>query len=51
MLFLAYYLYVNAFQYLKMGYASAMALVLFVVVVGVTAILFKLQGKWVHYGR
>lgn len=50
-LFYALYLFNQAFQYLKMGYASAMALVLFVVVVGVTAILFKLQGKWVHYGR
>lgn len=50
-LFYALYLFYRAFQYLNMGYASAMALVLFVIVVGVTALLFKGQGRWVHYGR
>ena len=36
---------------LKLGYASAMALVMFVIVVSVTALVFRFQGKWVHYGR
>jgi multiple sugar transport system permease protein len=34
-----------------MGYASAMAWVLFVVVVSLTAIVLKTQHKWVHYGN
>ena len=50
-LFYALYLFYQAFQYLKLGYASAMAWVLFVIVVGVTALVFKSQGRWVHYGR
>ena len=50
-LFYALHLFFQAFRYLKMGYASAMAWVLFVIVVGVTALLFRSQGKWVHYGR
>jgi multiple sugar transport system permease protein len=50
-LFYALQLFYQAFQYLKFGYASAMAWVLFVIVVGVTALLFRSQKKWVHYGR
>ena len=44
-------LFLQAFQFLKMGYASAMAVVMFFVVIGVTLLLFKWQGRWVHYGR
>ncbi len=50
-LFYALHLFYQAFQYLKMGYASAMAWVLFVIVVTVTALVFRSQGRWVHYGR
>jgi len=50
-LFYALYLFYQAFEYLNLGYASAMALVLFVIVVGVTALVFKTQRRWVHYGR
>jgi multiple sugar transport system permease protein len=50
-LFYALQLFYQAFQYLKFGYASAMAWVLFVIVVSITALLFKSQGRWVHYGR
>jgi multiple sugar transport system permease protein len=50
-LFFALHLFYQAFLYLKMGYASAMAWVLFVIVVAVTAVLFRYQHKWVHYGR
>ncbi|HOX38244.1 MAG TPA: sugar ABC transporter permease [Candidatus Brocadiia bacterium] len=50
-LFYALHLFYQAFMYLKMGYASAMAWVLFVIVVAVTAVVFKTQGRWVHYGR
>ncbi|MCX5670924.1 MAG: sugar ABC transporter permease [Planctomycetota bacterium] len=49
--FYALHLFFEAFQYLKMGYASAMAWVLFIIVVGVTALLFRSQHRWVHYGR
>lgn len=48
--FLAVNLYDNAFQYLKMGYASAMAWVLFAIVFALTMISVKLSEKHVHYG-
>ena len=47
-LFYALYLYQNAFQFLKMGYASALAWVLFLIILVFTAIQMKLSG-WVHY--
>jgi len=50
-LFYALHLFYQAFQYLKMGYASAMAWVLFIIVVTITALVFKSQGRWVNYGR
>ncbi|HYE06802.1 MAG TPA: sugar ABC transporter permease [Planctomycetota bacterium] len=48
-LFYALYLFYRAWRYLDMGYASAMAWVLFVVVVTVTGALFATQRRWVHY--
>jgi multiple sugar transport system permease protein len=45
-----YYLYQNAFQFSKMGYASAMAWILFVIVATITIIQWKLQKRWVFYG-
>lgn len=48
--FYALYLFNRAWRYLDMGYASAMAWLLFLIVIGVTTTLFKSQGKWVHYG-
>jgi ABC-type sugar transport system permease subunit/ABC-type glycerol-3-phosphate transport system substrate-binding protein len=47
-LFYVLYLYQNAFQFLKMGYASALAWVLFLIILGFTAVQMKLSG-WVHY--
>lgn len=44
--FYALYLYQNAFQYFKMGYASAMAWVLLVIALTITAFFFKLSKKW-----
>ena len=43
------YLYNNAFQFLHMGYASAMAWILFFIVFGLT--LFQVWGsrRWVYY--
>jgi multiple sugar transport system permease protein len=49
--FYMYHLYQNAFRYFKMGYASAMALILFLFVLMVTIILFKTSGRWVYYER
>jgi multiple sugar transport system permease protein len=48
-LFYALYLYRRAFESFQMGYASAMAWVLLVVVALCTAILFKTSGRWVFY--
>lgn len=49
LLFYALYLYNKAFSSFKMGEASAMAWILFVIVAIVTFILFKTQDKWVSY--
>ncbi len=44
-----YYLYQNAYLFFKMGYASAMAWVLFAIILVVTIIQFKILNKRVHY--
>ena len=49
-LFYALYLYQNAFQFLKMGYAAAMAWILFIVIVTITLALFWINRKVVFYG-
>lgn len=43
------YLYNNAFSYLKMGQASAMAWLLFVFSLLLTVLVFKSTPMWVHY--
>jgi len=48
-LFYAYYLFNNAFRYLNMGYAAAMAWFLFVIVLLLTAFQMRLSRRWVHY--
>ena len=48
-LFYVLYLYRNAFQWWKMGYASALAWFLFVVILILTLIQFRLSKRWVHY--
>jgi len=48
-LFYALYLYRNAFEYVKMGYASAMAWILFVVVMAATLIIWRGAKGWVYY--
>ena len=45
----ALYLYQNAFAYLRMGYASAMAWMLFVVILGATLAVLASSKRWVHY--
>lgn len=49
-LFYAIYLYQTAFGFLKMGYASAMAWLLFVLVLILTIVVFRSSAKWVYYG-
>lgn len=48
-LFYAVYIYQVAFEFLRMGYASAMAWILLVIIGLITLILFKSQKYWVHY--
>jgi multiple sugar transport system permease protein len=48
-LFYVYHLFNNAFRYGHMGYAAAMAWVLFVLVMGVTVVQLKLSKRWVYY--
>jgi multiple sugar transport system permease protein len=45
------YLYEKSFTTFQMGYGSAMAWVLIVIVSILTAILFSTQNKWVYYGN
>jgi multiple sugar transport system permease protein len=49
--FYALYLFNRAWRYGDMGYASAMAWILFVIVVVITAGLFRSQKRWVHYDK
>jgi multiple sugar transport system permease protein len=49
-LFYALYLFNRAWRYFDMGYASAMAWILFLVIMVCTGLLFKTQRRWVHYG-
>lgn len=44
------FLYQNAFQFLRMGKASALAWLLFVVVIIGTMLLFRTSARWVYYG-
>jgi multiple sugar transport system permease protein len=46
---IVYYLFNNAFRYNEMGYASAMAWILGIVIMIITIINFKLGKRWVHY--
>lgn len=48
-LFYAYYLFNNGFQYLKMGYASALAWVLFGIILILTLLQLKVSRRWVYY--
>lgn len=48
-LFYALYLFRTAFQTFRMGYASAMAWILFAVVLTLTLIQMRLAKRWVYY--
>ena len=46
---LGYAIYQRGFQNFQMGYASAIAWVMFALIMALTALQFWLQRKWVHY--
>lgn len=46
---IVYYIYNNAFQWFRMGYAAAVAWLLFAVIFIATFIQFKYQKRWVYY--
>lgn len=50
-LFIVMYLFQRAFAsgYFQMGYASAIAWMLFLIILAITAIQFKLSKRWVYY--
>ena len=48
-LFYIIYLFQQAFEFFRMGYASAMAWLLFVIIMIVTLIQVKFSKRWVHY--
>ena len=48
-LFYMLYLYRRAFVFLNMGYAAAMAWILFVIVLVLTMVQFRLANRWVYY--
>lgn len=48
---LAIHIYQTAFKQFELGKASAIALIMFTIVVIISAVQFKLSNKWVHYGE
>ena len=44
-----YYIYNNAFQWFKMGYAAAIAWFLFIIILVITMVKWRFLGKTVHY--
>lgn len=49
--FVGLYLWNRAWKYLDLGYASAIAWILFGLTVAVVGAVFGSQRRWVHYGR
>lgn len=47
--FYSMYLYNNAFRFYKMGYASAMAWILFVITIAVTLFVIRRSSNWIYY--
>lgn len=48
--FYVFYLYREAFKFSNYGSACAIGWVLFVIILLLTAVLFKVQKNWVYYG-
>ncbi|MCB0100125.1 MAG: sugar ABC transporter permease, partial [Caldilineaceae bacterium] len=47
--FYSLFLYRNAFVYLRMGKANALAWILFAVIIFFTFVLFRASGRFVYY--
>ena len=47
--YLAYYLYDTAFTYNRLGYASAISWIMFIVVIIIVGVIVKTSKKWVYY--
>jgi multiple sugar transport system permease protein len=48
-LFYSVYLYQTGFRYLKIGYASAMAWILFLIILGCTILILRSSDRWTYY--
>ena len=48
-LFYTLYLYRNAFRYFRVGYASALAWILFALLLALTLLVFRSSRRWVYY--
>jgi multiple sugar transport system permease protein len=48
-LFYLLYLYRNAFNWFEMGYASALAWLLFVIILILTVMMWTTSARWVYY--
>jgi multiple sugar transport system permease protein len=46
---IVYYIYQNAFEWGRMGKATAIAWVLFAIIFAFTILQVRLQRRWVHY--
>lgn len=46
---LGLFIYLNAFRYNNMGYAAAAAYILFAIILVITLLQFRLQGRWTNY--
>lgn len=50
-MFYALYMFQRSWKYMDMGYGSAMAWVLFVIIILITSVIFRSHTRWVHYGK
>lgn len=48
-MFYVYYIYLSAFRYGQMGYACALAIILFLIILSFTLVVFKSSPYWVYY--
>ena len=48
-LFYSFYLYRKAFEQFQIGYGSALAWILFVIILALTALIFRSSSFWVYY--
>jgi multiple sugar transport system permease protein len=46
---LSYFIYEMGFEWFHMGYAAALSYILFVIILVVTLVQWRLQGRWVFY--